>query len=358
MKRIYLYIYSTLVIGLTACTPQAIEQPGSEDISITAGVKPVAGIEAGTSRAATQAIEYRGINPADKPFMAEVWLSETPGVYKHAPVTTGEAPTCLPIHTRITFDRNTPIFPPEYTPDGGGTSFKLKYPKNGSPAYGVGFYLNHKIDGSDDEYAHASPMPWEISADGRTATHDIDGKTDLMVAPQVAGSRAMPFDTLRFHHVQTWLKLCVCATTEEAVKDWGTITSIAVTSGKTVSVNLGAATVDKGAVTYTGTQSLTIAGNRPLTINVAEAGSLFCSPETEYTLTVTTANNTKTLTVPIRDKAGNAITDIDRIRGRLFVINLFFKPYSVVEGVCTLNAWENQDEDLYPEYLITNMDNQ
>ena len=347
MKRIFRTVYTaTLVTVLAACTPQTVELPGNGDISIIAGVKPVAGIvEAGTSRAVVEAVEYRGINPADNPFVAEVWFTETSGEYKHEPDYTGEGATCLPIHTYMTFDRNTRIFPPEHTPEGSAASYKLKYPKDGSKACCVGFYSNHWT--GNGTLAHASSALW-ASSDNKTATHDIDGKTDLMYAPQVEGSRTTPFDTLRFHHLQTWLKLNVYADDEEAAKNWGKITSIEVTSNKTVSVDLGATEVNKTTVTYTGTQLLTITGNHSLTTDVTEVGSLFCSPETEYTLTIKTAYNEKTLTIPICDKAGSAITDIDKIRGRLFVINLLFKPYSVVEGVCTLNAWENQDEDLYP----------
>ena len=35
--------------------------------------------------------------------------------------------------------------------------------------------------------------------------------------------------------------------------------------------------------------------------------------------------------------------------GLQYVLTLFFHPFNVVEGVCTLNAWNAQNEDLYPD---------
>ena len=34
--------------------------------------------------------------------------------------------------------------------------------------------------------------------------------------------------------------------------------------------------------------------------------------------------------------------------GLQYVLTLYFHPFNVVEGVCTLNAWNAQNEDLYP----------
>lgn len=361
MKRTYLYIYSTLAIGLAACTPQAEDEVYIPEISLAAQVQGIGSIDVGNSRAdgdgtgsggeGTQKVEallYRGINPADAPFTAAVWFAEeaTSGykyTYTHNPNINGENATSLPIHSEIYFDKNTPIFPPEYIPSGSNTPYKLRYP------------IDKISEGGNERYRKVScvgfypTQQWETT-DGLTATHAIDGAIDLMYAPPITGSRSTPLQQQTYEHLQTWLKICVCATSKEAANNWGEIEYIKVTSRSGVSIDLTKSTVNDAVSYTTETKDICAVEDAELSINIQEVGSVFCSPEEEYTLQIKATNNNDVKTLKLKPKTtqGTVITGKNNIRGQLFVLILYFQPYSVVEGVCTLNAWENQDEDLYP----------
>lgn len=348
MRHIYHYIFIAILgTALASCTEPTVEGIPTGEISLAARANAIDGMDA-TTRAASDAKEYRGIYPADAPFKAMVCFSTTLGTYKNNPIVSGDNPTCLPIHTTMEFGLNTPIFPPEHKPTESATAYKLKYPKEGN-AYCVGFYLDHKENGN---YIHNSENTWKISDDGTVATHPIDGNIDLMFAPEIEGSRGKPFGTQQYHHLQTWLKINVIATSEEAKNNWGDIEYIKVKSKNTVQLYLTKKDIND-AVTYDTngeSQPILIVENKRLDTYIKEVGSAFCEPQAVCTLLVKTKNHKAEKEIPISlaDTAGNPVTEIKDIRGKLFAITLFFKPFAVVEGVCTLKAWENQDEDLFP----------
>ena len=41
------------------------------------------------------------------------------------------------------------------------------------------------------------------------------------------------------------------------------------------------------------------------------------------------------------------LTSLSEAAGKLFIISLYFSPFNVIEGTCTLNYWNDQNEDLY-----------
>ena len=84
-----------------------------------------------------------------------------------------------------------------------------------------------------------------------------------------------------------------------------------------------------------------------LGINIQDVGSIFCYPQSSYTLIIECENGT-TKDIPIELKALSGST-IDFPAGYQYVLTLNFHPFNVVEGVCTLNAWNAQNEDLYPD---------
>ena len=76
-----------------------------------------------------------------------------------------------------------------------------------------------------------------------------------------------------------------------------------------------------------------------LSINQEEAGSIFCAPSSAITLNITTTEGitaTKEMTVQGGFKAGYQ-----------YVMLLYFNELALVDGICTLNSWDNQNDNLY-----------
>ncbi|MBQ7774279.1 MAG: hypothetical protein IJ383_09515 [Bacteroidales bacterium] len=316
MKNIcYIILIASL---LTACSQAEMEEPDRR-IALSASV----GELAVTTRAATAA-PYKGTTPSsDNKFTADVWFSATSGEYSP---TVADEEANLPCHTKIEFDSEALEYPRNENKD-------LKYPSGGS-AYCVGLY--------------PSGNTW-TTTDNQTVSATIDGVQDLMFAPQHSGSWTSPFSQtpLQFNHLLTWLRICVCATSEDAPATWGEITRISVGSKDQVAVKLGL-----GTVTYGGNDvdivALESTDGLPLATTIQEVGSVLCSPATEYTLKIKTSKGEdKEVLIKLNDLEGNEITDANSTVGKLFVLSLYFNKSAVLEGVCTLNSWNNQDEDLY-----------
>ena len=82
-----------------------------------------------------------------------------------------------------------------------------------------------------------------------------------------------------------------------------------------------------------------------LGINIQDVGSIFCYPQSSYTFEIVCEKGTVTKEIPLRSLSG---VSIGFPAGMQYVLTLYFHPFNVVEGVCTLNAWDAQNEDLYP----------
>lgn len=320
-RKLYLIIYvAVCAVVWAACTDERTEVYAGDDACIRLGAS-VVGIESATR--VVSASVYEGSSPSsDRPFEADVCFSNISGEYG----TGGGEPTYVPCRTKMTFDGSLVY---AKTSDG---AHNLKYETTGDnppSVYCVGFYPQGK---------------WTIAVDKKSATAAIDGSTDLMFASQQTGSWSNPLKELPFNHMLAWLKVCICATSQEAPAAWGEIQSISINSADGLSVNLGT-----GTVTYnTSTSDIVAVENKTLHTTMQEVGSVLCAPVTEYTLTIVTANaGTRTKKLQLTDWEGNKIAKEEDVKGKLFILSLYFNEFDVVEGVCTLNAWNNQDEDLY-----------
>ena len=319
-RKLYLIIYvAVCAVVWAACTDERTEAYAGDDACIRLGAS-VVGIESAT-RVASASV-YEGSSPSSaRPFEADVCFSNTNGEYG----TDGVEPTYVPCRTQMTFDGSL-----VYAKTSDGANLKYATTGDNPPSvYCVGFYPQDK---------------WTIAVDKKSATAAIDGSTDLMFAPQQTGSWSNPLKELPFNHMLAWLKVCICATSQEAPAAWGEIERISIKSADGLSVNLGA-----GTVTYnTSTSDIVAVENKTLHTTMQEVGSVLCAPVTEYTLTIVTANaGTRTKKLQLTDWEGNKITKEEDVKGKLFILSLYFNEFDVVEGVCTLNAWNNQDEDLY-----------
>ncbi len=339
-RNIYLIMYIAVwVAAWNACTDDHVDETSGNEAYIrlgasVIGLEPVTRVneEEGNTEEKIFTL-YKGTPSASNPFAADVCFSETEGKFLHSPTGT----TNLPCRTKMKFEGAL-----EYAmnPD-DGSNLRYKTGENSPSVYCVGFYPQ---------------SVWTVATDGNTATAPIDGKTDLMFAPPVKGSWNTPLRTQTYNHLLTWLKVCICTTAQEAAFAWGDVESISIESADGVSVDLGTGTI----IYHTTASSFVAVKDKPLHTTMQEVGSALCSPAKEYTLTVKTENaGPRTITIPIKwssqDKNGTTtetpVTDDDvkkgNVAGKLFILSLYFNESAVVEGVCTLNAWNNQDEDLY-----------
>lgn len=322
-KRNVIAIY--LLAGMfTACSEQ-LDVPVGGDIVLKASVD---NLEVAT-RTAVEANPYEGIYPStETPLEAAVWFSKTSGVYED---TKSDTETHLPIRSTAIFASDGWTYPEKYNNE------NLKYPINNDQVYCVGLYPQ---------------TGWSIDAEATTlVSHVIDGTTDLMFASQISGTWNTPFSTpLNFGHLQTWIKVCICATSEEAPDAWGKVTDIKIFTDDKVTVRLA-----DGTKTYSTTKKELdlIETSIPLeitTTQISEEG-VFCAPATSYTLEVTTEEQgTKIITIEnLYNLSNTKIKDKNDLIGKLCVLTLYFNEFATINGVCTLEAWSNEGENLYPD---------
>ena len=338
--KVFIYMALCGAMCWSACSGDA-DAPSdkqTEDISLSAMVEEVKMV---SSRVEENA--YTGTVPsADNELNAAVWFSLESGRYPEA---VGETEYNIPVHTGINFRSGTATFPDELTEDK-----RPKYPTDNSPVYCVGFYPN---------------TDWElVENDPTKATHLITGKQDLMFAPQITGSWNSHFSTQHYRHLLTWLKVCVCATTAEAGSYWGNLKKITL-KGVPVSLTVDltkkeketdneAEFIQKDAVAFSvDKEDVSILdGDIELALTTKDVASVFCHPQKEYYLDIEcengTAENVKVTLTPLTD------TDEEKAKleypaGLQYVLILYFHPFNVVDGVCTLKEWNAQNEDLYPD---------
>jgi len=287
---------------------------------------------------------YLGSVPsADNPFKAAVWFRKNAGGYANSP----EPELNLPIHTGVAFE-GTGL---EYVyRDTVNNTNPLKYPTDDKEIYCVGFYPD---DGE-----------WNTK-DNVTVSHRIDGTDDLMFAKEISGKWSSHFGTQSYDHLLTWIKINICATSHEAVDAWGKILRIYISSDREVQIDLQTGTrtylpasTGNEADAFIPTMYKEDDDPEPITLSTAtqEVGSVLCSPETEYTLWIVSENKSDEkerrtvnmkLTLMNEDDTITDVTHETQAIGKCFVFSLYFTPYKVVEGVCTLNSWNNQNDDIY-----------
>lgn len=322
----YIYLW-TLVWALMACTSREDEPQAGEEIRLNATVGEI------TSRATLTPSPYRGATPTeDNPLKAWVWFSESNSTFSD---TETDTETHLPCRTIMEFKGIT-------VDAKNAAGANLKYGSNKDDVYCVGFYPVYK-----DESAQQKEMVWSTT-DGTNVTADIDGTTDLMFASRISGKWGTPMDNQIYKHLQSWVKINICATSQDAVTAWGEITKITVNSQKKVKVDLAAAT----PVGYDTDGEIVIlekTGEKPIYLQTTmeEVGSVFCSPALSFTVNFTIGGKTVSATIEPTAFEDVTLDSEEDAKGKLFILTFYFNEFKMIEGVCTLNAWEAQNEDLY-----------
>ena len=318
MKRMNLFYIGMMALAFMACTDDANEPVAGGEICLNASVGDI------ESRSV-----YLGETPnEDNPLKAWVWFSENQNEYGN----NGGEPTYVPCRTVMEFD-GSPVF--AYNTDGKNLKYKATPTDNVyTPVYSVGFYPAEDV--------------WSTT-DGKTATATIDGTNDLMFASAIKGTWDVPFGrteenkNLKFEHLLAWVKVCVCATSQEASATWGKIESISISSKKSISVDAGS-----GTVSYSEEGTVPVHTDvKNLHTTMQEIGEVFCSPATSYTITFKIGGKTVSKEIAITPVDGITLEKDEDAKGKLFILTLYFNEFDVVDAVCTLNAWDAQNEDLY-----------
>lgn len=329
------YILSLTAIFLFLSCTQSINIDRRNEFALSAVVGEL-GVEVKSSAA-----PFKGLS-SDTPLKAQLLCSFEKGKYTNAPVD----PWYVPCFTDVSFDSEDITFI-KYN------SFSLTYPTPGDKIgdetgniYCIGLY-----DGNNNE--------WTITE--TSATHIIDGSVDLMFADQIASSwNSTSTPVQNYTHLQTWIKILASANTNDVATQWGKITKVTIKSSESVTISFPSGNSNKSDISYSQPRQDIIVYEDPegkdLSITTSEIGSVFISPSTSLSVTVHTETfpGGKTLdNIKLYNLQNQEIKDIDKIRGYLFVLNLNFTPLSIIEGICTLNYWNDQDEDIYLEEVTT-----
>lgn len=339
-------IYIALISLLAACD-RFEETNDYHHIGLKAGIGEIGA----ASKSTTVADPYEGTTPTSgNPLTAEVWFSRSVGSFLHDP--TADAATNLPCHTTMTFNSEAATY--AYFDKNGDSSSQpgeeIKYPTDATTVYCVGFH----------------PASDWSTTDGIHVSHPINGCEDLMFADVIEGTWNDHFETQNYKHLLTWVKVNVCAMTMETARQWGKVTEITVSSKSSVSIDLSKGTGASDKVTYGGdNQSLVIYDDptgTELSLTSKDLGSALCSPMTVsdpvlgdvagYTVSITTQPEgspeiTKTIDISLSDLDYVEIKDPAETVGKLYILSLYFNPFNIIEGTCTLNYWNGQNEDLY-----------
>ena len=315
-------------ILLSGCSKLTADQ----DLRISLGIG-IGNIDAETKSVSVAEEFSQSMISSQKKFIPALWFSKTAGVFKSA----GDNPSDMfPCHTTGEFENTSPKYIKH-----NGTD--LIYPTTGDDKtiYCVGFYPS---------------TGWEVSNDGTTAYHCVDGSDDLMFAPIMEGSWTNRFETQTYNHLLTWIKINVCATTSETARQWGSITTVEVETADQVYINLSSGDISyshsvepiDGESNANYIQSYHNPEGKELSLTSSQVGSIFCSPATSYNIKITMKDGvSRTVTVPLKDLDGINLSDAEQSIGKLYIINLYFKPFDIVEGKSSLYYWNNKNEELY-----------
>ena len=317
MKGRYIHIFLLAGLMICGCSKNFGTTTGEYDIKLKASVSDVQ-----VNTKASNVTAYKGSVPnSNNPLETDLWFSYTSGDYSTVVPTDNN--TNIPCHTSASFSSGdiTPIF---YNND---TPRPLKYPTSGAPVYCVGLYPK---------------SAWTFESGSFKAS--VTGEQDLMFAPEISGQWNAQFgsqetNSPKFSHILTWIKVVLCATSYEAIESWGKISQVTVEDLPT------SVTVDNnGSATFNNKNKQNIAlipqgSEQELSITNIDLGEFLCAPAASYTFSIQTAtgmNAAKTMTIDGGFRAGHQ-----------YVMVLYFNSLNVIDGVCTLTPWENQNDDLY-----------
>ncbi len=349
-------IYIALISLLVAC--DRFEETNSYHIGLKAGIGEIGTV----SKSAAVADPYEGTSPSANPLTTDVWFSKSNVSFNNAPDT--DAATNLPCHTTMTFNSESATYAYfDVNKDGDSQpGEEVKYPTDATTVYCVGFH----------------PATGWTTTDGVHVSHYINGCQDLMFADVISGTWDKHFKTQNYKHQLTWVKINVCAMTMETAKQWGKVTKITIKSKSSVNIDLSKAPGASDKITYAGgDQTLVVYDNtegEELNLTSKVLGSAFCSPMTisvpvlgndgkatgkyedvaGYEISITTKPEdspeiTRTIKVSLSDLNYKVINadNLEETIGKLYIISLYFNPFNIIEGTCTLNYWNGQNEDLY-----------
>lgn len=327
-------IYITAMATLMASCSKQVQDVEGSPIQLSAAVTD---IQASTKSSAEP---FRGTTPTNENRLnAKILFSNASGVYTNNP----DAATSIPCHTTIKYTSGSLTYPDAVNNN------NVRYPTANNTyetVYCTGLHPI-TIDGNGKITDN-----WTIPTNGKTASHPITGTEDIMYAPEISGKWDDPFGSSadkvqKYSHLLTWLKICACATSSSAAEAWSEITKIEVQSKTIVNINLETKAVSfPGEAEYQTAYESTDGGYK-LATTTKELGSIMCSPETSYNIKITLKDgSTVSTNVPLKNLAG---TDVkaNEAAGKLYVLSLYFTEYKVIEGTCTLTAWNDQYEDLY-----------
>ena len=302
-------IYITLLAVLWSCS--RIDDNSDRFIGLSAGV---ADMEVST-RSAVTGTPYSGSAPSDTNSLnAAVWFSTTSGKFIHDP----EFPAYLPCRTTMKFEGESVTYADyDENPKDNDPAISLKYPNNNDPVYCIGL---HPASGWNSE-------------DGVKISHEITGAEDLMFADQITGTWNSHFPKQQYSHLLTWIKINFCAMTMEAARQWGGVTEITISSKDTLKIDL-TKTSDKVTFSENVINIKTFENAEGVlpSLTSTEAGSVLCSPATQYTVKIKTTNYPDGKVIPIflTNLDYQPLTSSSEAVGKLFIISLYFSPFNVI----------------------------
>ena len=319
---------------------------------------------------------------ADHNLVAKVWATTTKDVYSSALDADGK--NNIPTYNGNFNGTDKMVFKNENqvgflsTADGGKGS--MYFPADKDDVYLFGLYPY------DLEWTEST------SAGKSSAVCKIDGKSDIMVAPQAVANKAKhqavspatpEYPTLAFEHMLTKLIVKVSAENDAAISAWGQITDIALTGANGGLKNqVSIACTDKvagqpmkGSFTapegtpasfdffkmdmtqtdaskqYTDTAfkslvlddtavELTETATNVAYVLVAPLTADLVNTDTDFTLQVKTTNHTTAYTVNINLLDATAAAYAQSTQGKYFEITLTFKA-TEIQAKATVVAWEN-----------------
>ena len=307
-------------------------------ITLSAVVKDMGGVESKAT-----ANPFEGIT-SNRHLEAKVLFSFEAGVYTDA----AEYPWYIPSHTDVTYS-------------GSGLTF-IKY-----DGKDVIYPTSTDIASGHTGTVYCTGLHpdkgWVFDGEGTSASHIIDGSADIMFADQIYGTWAKPFTVQEYLHLQTWIRVLVSANTIDAGAQWGKIQKVTIRSSDAITITFPKEN-ETSTVRYSDTLTDIVVydkdtdtenpDGRSLSITTSPIGEVFVSPQATLTVTVYTSAfpEGKAVEIKLHDISNNIIPESaisEKVAGHLFVLNLNFNPLSIIEGVCTLQYWNDQDEDIYLE---------
>lgn len=319
-----------LALGLLAsCSENADEpQPQANPNEITATMS--------TLDITTRA-PYAGTISAGNPLLARVVATQTQGNY------TTEYQGAEAGYMNFTSDGNT-----GFCLETGSASPKF-YPSDASATiYMAGLY---------------PAADWTVAAS--TATHAIDGKTDIMAAPETSSVKGGAVGNLAFTHKLTQIKVQFQVEDENAADGWGTINSITLTgvnnSNTTAPANSVSIALADASATFSGNAATSFYGfdgtnftdvtfaATPLTAEMTTPKAVaytLCQPLTaeqvtsanDYYITVTnTTGTSRTVAVDLKN-VDDTSSFTDATAGVAFTVTLNFRATEIL-ATASVTDW-------------------